>query len=126
MNYIKLLLSVGILSSVVSYSYAMTTVNAPIQNITLYPNAANVERIIPVQAGESVVTLTGLAANFDINQLQYKSRNIEVYAVSHTDSALDKPSGHESQKLRNEIEQVQREISAKSSIIQAAKLQNTF
>ena len=64
---------------------------------------AKIERSIPVQASEQLVSLNSLAANFDINQLQYQTSHIEVNAVSHTDSALDKPVGYESSQLQKQI-----------------------
>lgn len=75
--------------------------------------------------GEQPVSLQGLAANFDINQLQYQTSGIDVNAVSHTDSA-DKPAGNESARLKTEIEQVRDQISAQNAIIQSAELQNKF
>lgn len=123
---IKSLLHISLCFIPSTYSFALGLVNSPIQQVTLYPTAAKIERTIPVQAGEQLVTLTGLAANFDINQLQYQSSNIEVNAVSHTDSALDKPAGNESAQLRSNIEALQKKISEQNSIIQAAELQNKF
>lgn len=109
-----------------SHCFALSIQDAPIQKVTLYPSVAKIERIIPVQAGEQLVSLTGLAANFDVNQLQYQSTNIEVNAVSHKDSTLDKPAGNESKQLRNHIELTKKKISEQNSIIQAAELQNKF
>ena len=123
---IKTALYLAILASISSSSFALSLSNAPIQQVTLYPSLAKIERTIPVQAGEQLVTLSGLAANFDINQLQYQSTNIEVNAVSHTDSALDKPAGNESALLRNNIDATKKKISEQNSIIQAAELQNKF
>lgn len=112
--------------SIPSYCFALDLQSSPIHQVTLYPTLAKVERTIPVKSGEQLVTLTGLAANFDINQLQYQSKNIEVNAVSHTDSALDKPAGNESTKLRSNIDTIKKQISEKNAIIQAAELQNKF
>lgn len=123
---IKTALQLSILCIPSSYSFALNLSNSPIQQVTLYPTLAKIERTIPVQAGEQLVTLNGLAANFNIDQLQYQSSNIEVNAVSHTDSALDKPAGNESSQLRNNIEDIKRKISEQNSIIQAAELQNKF
>ena len=111
----------------ISMCFALTLADAPIQHVTLYPSTAKIERNIPVKAGENIVTLQGLAANFDIAQLQYQTENnIEINAVSHQDSALDKPSGTESRELKNQIEQIEKQISEQNSIIQAAELQNKF
>lgn len=108
-------------------SFALKLSDAPIQHVTLYPTIAKIERNIPVKAGENIVTLQGLAANFNISQLQYQTENnIEIHAVSHQDSALDKPSGAESRELKLQIEQIGKKISEQSSIIQAAELQNKF
>ena len=123
---IKSVIQFSILCIPSTYSFALGLNHSPIQQVTLYPTSAKIERTIPVQAGEQLVTLTGLAANFDINQLQYQSSNIEVNAVSHTDSAIDKPSGNESSQLRSQIEGVKKKISEQNSIIQAAELQNKF
>ena len=123
---IKTALRFGLLSLPSSYVFALGTASSPIQQVTLYPSLAKIERTIPVQAGEQLVTLSGLAANFNIDQLQYQSSNIEVNAVSHTDSALDKPAGNESAQLRSQIDQLKKAISKQNSIIQAAELQNKF
>lgn len=123
---IKALLHFSLFCIPSSYCFALGLSQSPIQQVTLYPTVAKIERSIPVQAGEQLVTLTGLAANFDINQLQYQSTNIEVNAVSHTDSALDKPAGNESSQLRNKIDDIKKKISEQNSIIQAAELQNKF
>ncbi len=106
--------------------HALNTINAPIQQVTLYPTSAKIERIIPVKPGEKIVILEGLTANFDINQLQYQTVNIDVNAVSHTDSAVDKPSGLESSQIKQKIEQTEQQIAAQNAIIQAAQLQNKF
>ncbi|MDN5435091.1 MAG: DUF4140 domain-containing protein, partial [Acinetobacter sp.] len=79
---IKTALQLSILCIPSTYSFALNLSNSPIQQVTLYPTLAKIERTIPVQAGEQLVTLNGLAANFNIDQLQYQSSNIEVNAVS--------------------------------------------
>ena len=119
-----ILMTFGTLST--QYSFALNLSESPIEQVTLYPSMAKIERSIPVQAGEQLVSLNGLAANFDINQLQYQTSNIEVNAVSHTDSALDKPAGYESSQLKKQIELTQFKILEQNSIIQAAELQNKF
>jgi uncharacterized protein (TIGR02231 family) len=123
---IKTVLKFSLLCLPSTYSFALNLSNSPIQQVTLYPTLAKIERSIPVQSGEQLVTLSGLAANFNIDQLQYQSSNIEVNAVSHTDSALDKPAGNESSQLRNNIDNIKKKISEQNSIIQAAELQNKF
>lgn len=123
---IKTALKFSLLCLPSTYSFALNLSNSPIQQVTLYPTLAKIERTIPVQAGEQLVSLSGLAANFNIDQLQYQSSNIEVNAVSHTDSALDKPAGNESSLLRNNIDTIKKKISEQNSIIQAAELQNKF
>ena len=50
------------------------------------------------------------------------SNNIEVNAVSHTDSALDKPADYESSQLQKQIELTELKISEQNSIIQATEL----
>lgn len=122
----KIFIGTSLMVLPISYGFSMSILEAPIQHVTLYPNAANIERNIPVQSGETIITLTGLAANFDINQMQYQSNNVEIYAVTHTDSALDKPSGEESKKLLKEIEKLKYEILEKEAVIEAAHLQNEF
>lgn len=123
---IKTALKFSLLCLPSTYSFALNLSSSPIQQVTLYPTLAKIERTIPVQAGEQLVSLSGLAANFNIDQLQYQSTNIEVNAVSHTDSALDKPAGNESSQLRDHIDAIKKKISEQNSIIQAAELQNKF
>lgn len=126
MKITSILLFIPFYSVITTTCYALSLNDAPIQQVTLYPNSAKIERSIPVKAGESLVTLEGLPANFDISQLQYQTVNIDVNAVSHQDSALNKPSGQASRLLRNELEQLKKQISAQQAIIQAAELQNKF
>ncbi len=122
-----LLLTVGLSYSLyANTAFAAQLSDSPIQKVTLYPGTAKIERSITVQAGEQLVTLSGLSANFDISQLQYQSSNIEINAVAHTDSALDKPAGRESKTLLDQIENLKQQISQQNAIIQAAQLQNTF
>lgn len=109
-----------------SASFALSITESPIRHVTLYPTSAKIERSIPVKAGQQIVTLEGLTANFDINQLQYQTSNIDVNAVSHTDSALDKPAGQESKQLIMKIDEIKLKISEQNAIIQAAELQNKF
>lgn len=116
---IKTALKFSLLCLPSTYSFALNLSSSPIQQVTLYPTLAKIERTIPVQAGEQLVSLSGLAANFNIDQLQYQSSNIEVNAVSHTDSALDKPAGNESSLLRNNIDTIKRKFQNK---IQLSKL----
>ncbi len=120
------LLFVPLYSALSTTVYALSLSEAPIQQVTLYPNSAKIERSIPVKAGEHLVTFDGLPANFDISQLQYQTSNIDVNAVSHQDSALNKPAGQESHQLKNEIKLLETQISAQRAIIQAAELQNKF
>lgn len=124
---IKPIVFFGLFNLPISMSMALTLADAPISHVTLYPNTAKIERNIPVRLGENIVTLQGLAANFEISQLQYQTENnIEINAVSHQDSALDKPSGAESRELKTQIEKIEQKISEQNSIIQAAELQNNF
>lgn len=109
-----------------SASFALSITDSPIRHVTLYPTSAKIERSISVKAGQQIVTLEGLTANFDINQLQYQTSNIDVNAVSHTDSALDKPAGQESKQLIMKIDEIKLKISEQNAIIQAAELQNKF
>ena len=59
--------------------FALSLADAPIQQVTLYPTAAKIERSIPVKAGERIVTLEGLAANFDANQMQFQTANSKTF-----------------------------------------------
>ncbi len=56
-------------------AFALGIESAPIKTVTLYPNAALVERTVSVSAGQRVVTLDNLPANFDIAQLQVNASN---------------------------------------------------
>lgn len=116
----------SILSLQMSSVWALNLQQAPIQKVTVYPNGALVERSIPVQAGEKLIQLDGLAANFDIDALKVQSENVDVAAITNLDSALNKPSGRESGQLRQQIQQLEKQISELNAKIQAAELQNTF
>ncbi|WP_353173756.1 DUF4139 domain-containing protein [Acinetobacter rudis] len=123
-NSLCLLLSAFILPN--SALFALSLKEAPIQHVTLYPNAAKIERIIAVKAGEKVVSLDGLPANFDISQLQYQTQGVEISAFVHSDSSLNKPSGEESRLLQDQIKTLRDQIASQDAIIKAAELQNRF
>lgn len=119
-----LLLPTLILSN--STAWALSLKEAPIQHVTLYPNAAKIERTLQVKAGDKIVSLEGLPANFDISQLQYQTQGVEVSAFTHSDSSVNKPSGKESQQLQNQIKSLEDQISSQNAIIKSAELQNKF
>lgn len=123
-KYLYLVISSLIIPS--TNLFALSLKEAPIQHVTLYPNAAKVERILKVKPGETVVSLDGLPANFDISQLQYQTQGVQVSAFVHSDSSLNKPSGQESQQLQEQIKKLRDEIASQNAIINAAELQNRF
>lgn len=116
----------SVISLQMSSVWALNLQQVPIQKVTVYPNGALVERSIPVQAGEKLIQLDGLAANFDIDALKVQSEDIDVAAITNLDSALNKPSGRESSQVKQQIQQLETQISELNAKIQAAQLQNTF
>lgn len=120
----SLLLSALIFPS--SSLFALSLKEAPIQHVTLYPNAAKIERTLIVKAGEKMVSLEGLPANFEISQLQYQTQGVEISAFVHSDSSLNKPSGLESRQLQDQIKTLRDQIASQDAIIKAAELQNRF
>lgn len=123
---IKQAFVMSFLGTQTTFCLALGLADTPIKHVTLYPTSAKIERSISVKAGQQIVILEGLTANFDINQLQYQTSHIDVNAVSHTDSALNKPAGNESQQLILKVDQTKIKISEQNAIIQAAELQNKF
>ncbi|MEC8567921.1 MAG: DUF4139 domain-containing protein, partial [Pseudomonadota bacterium] len=119
-------LSICIIGAFAQQSWALALKDAPIQHVTVYPNGALVERNIPVRAGERLVELEGLPANFDVSAIKVQGQNVDIGAVTSVDSALDKPAGRESSALKNEIKQLESDIAKLKAKIQAAELQNTF
>lgn len=117
-----------VLSLMVPFSnvWALSLHQAPISKVTVYPNGALIEREIPVQAGEKMIQLDGLPANFDMSLLKVQGENIDVGAVINLDSALNKPSGRESALLQQNIKQLEKQIAELDAKIQAAELQNKF
>ena len=89
-------LSICIIGAFAQQSWALALKDAPIQHVTVYPNGALVERNIPVRAGERLVELEGLPANFDVSAIKVQGQNVDIGAVTSVDSALDKPAGRES------------------------------
>lgn len=122
----KHLLAVALTGLCLQSTWALNINDVPIQHVTVYPNGALIERQIPVRAGEKLISLEGLPANFDITALKVQSQNVDVTAVTHLDSALNKPSGRESAQLLQQIKQLEQQISKLSAQIQAAELQNKF
>ena len=116
----------AILFAPITTTWALTIEQAPIHKVTLYPNSALIERSIKVKTGEKLVTLQGLPANFDMNLLKVIGENVDISAVTHLDSALDKPSGRESSQLLAQIQKIQQQMAELDAQIQAAELQNKF
>lgn len=108
-------------------AFALGIESAPIKTVTLYPNAALVERTVSVSAGQRVVTLDNLPANFDIAQLQVNASNqIQVGNVTSKDNASDKPSSPAAIQLTDQIQRLQDQISLLDIERQAAELQNRY
>ena len=120
------ILSLCVLGCLAQQSWALGLKDSPIQHVTVYPNGALVERSIPVRAGERLIELVGLPANFDVSAIKVQGQNVDVTAVTSVDSALDKPAGRESTALKNEIKQLEADIAKVNARIQAAELQNKF
>ncbi len=125
-SFSKSFLTLSLTGLSLSSAWALNIKDVPIQHVTVYPNGALIERQVPVRAGEKLITLEGLPANFDIAALKVQSQNIDVTAVTHLDSALNKPSGRESAQLKQHIKQLEQQIAKLSAQIQAAELQNKF
>ena len=104
------ILSLCVLGCLAQQSWALGLKDSPIQHVTVYPNGALVERSIPVRAGERLIELVGLPANFDVSAIKVQGQNVDVTAVTSVDSALDKPAGRESTALKNEIKQLEADI----------------
>lgn len=126
MTYNSLMLTALISGFLISPAWALNLQDTPIQKVTVYPNGALVERIISVKAGDQLIQLDGLPANFDMSLLKVQSENIDVTAVTNIDSAINKPSGRESAQLQQHIKQVEQQIAQLDAKIQAAELQNKF
>ena len=125
-SFSKSFLTLSLTGLSLSSAWALNIKDVPIQHVTVYPNGALIERQVPVRAGEKLITLEGLPAIFDIAALKVQSQNIDVTAVTHLDSALNKPSGRESAQLKQHIKQLEQQIAKLSAQIQAAELQNKF
>lgn len=113
--------------SVIQHCFAVGIESAPIKAVTLYPNGALIERTVTVQAGQRVVTIDHLPANFDIAQLQINASNqIQIGNVTSKDNASDKPSSPAAIQLTDKIQSVQDQISLLDIESQAAELQNRY
>lgn len=109
-----------------STAEALNINDAPIQQVTLYPTSAKIERSIPVRAGQQIVTLEGLTANFDMSSLQYQTQNIEVNAVSHVDNSMERPLSKASAELTATIKTIDNQIIILEATKDAAELQRSF
>jgi uncharacterized protein (TIGR02231 family) len=112
---------------VIQHSFAVSIDSAPIKTVTLYPNSALVERNVSVSAGQRVVSLENLPANFDIAQLQVTASNqIQVGNITSKDNATDKPTSPAAIQLSDKIQHLQDQISLLDIESQAAELQNRY
>lgn len=124
-KYQLIALSLGFCS--IQFSFAVGIEAAPIKTVTLYPNGALIERTIAVAAGQRLITLEHLPANFDIAQLQINASNqIQVGNVTSKDNTSDKPSSPAAIQLTDKIQAIQDQISLLDTESQAAELQNRY
>lgn len=108
-------------------AFALSIESAPIKTVTLYPNAALVERTVTVSAGQRVVSIENLPANFDVAQLQVNaSKQIQVGNVTSKDNTSDKPTSAVAIQLTDKIQAIQDQISLLDTESQAAELQNRY
>lgn len=86
---------------------------APIQNVTLYPGSAMVERTVEVTPGMTQVEITGLLANFDTGTMRLQAGpGIQVGQVLTRDrSSADSPSPRQAE-LEAKILALQDQIAA--------------
>lgn len=120
-----IILSLSIFS--IQSAFALSIESVPIKSVTLYPNAALVERTVSVTAGQRVVSIDNLPANFDIAQLQISaSKQIQVGNVTSKDNASDKPTSTAAIQLTDKIQAIQDQISLLDTESQAAELQNRY
>ena len=69
-SFSKSFLTLSLTGLSLSSAWALNIKDVPIQHVTVYPNGALIERQVPVRAGEKLITLEGLPANFDIAALK--------------------------------------------------------
>jgi uncharacterized protein (TIGR02231 family) len=78
--------------------------DAPVRKVTLYPGGALVERVAGVGAGESVLRLSGLPANFDLDSVQIEAEEgIEIGEAVWRDEARTEPLNAEEAALENDV-----------------------
>jgi uncharacterized protein (TIGR02231 family) len=96
---------------------------APIQNVTLYPGSATVERVVQVAPGATQVEITGLLANFDKDTVRLQADpGIQVGQVVTRDQArAESPSAREAD-LEAKVQALQDQVAAIDADIKSAQI----
>lgn len=102
-------------------------IEAPIQQVTLYPGSATVERVVQVSPGMHQVEITGLLANFDTDTVRLQADpGIQVGQVLTRDQAqADSPSPREAD-LEARIQALQDQIALIDADSKAAQLAQAY
>jgi uncharacterized protein (TIGR02231 family) len=104
-----------------------SAVEAPIQQVTLYPGSATVERVVQVAPGMREVEITGLLANFNTETIRLQADpGIQVGQVVTRDQArADSPSPREAE-LEARVQALQDQIALVDAEIKAAQTAQAY
>ncbi|MFT0213973.1 mucoidy inhibitor MuiA family protein [Pseudomonas sp. F1_0610] len=119
---VKTLIGLSLLAAAAP-SFAISIKDAPINQVTIYPNGAVVERTLLVKQGQTQVTLDDLPHTIDISRISLSANNnIQIGSItteSHNKEETKHPLQLEIKKLKAQIAEINIEV-------QAAQLQLEF
>lgn len=104
-----------------------SAIEAPIQNVTLYPGSATVERAVQVAPGMDQVEITGLLANFNTETVRLQADpGIQIgQVVTRDQGRAESPSPREAE-LEAKIQALQDQIAVIDADYKSAQLAHAY
>lgn len=122
MNFPSLARLLPLLLPVAVCQPVSATAEAPVSRVVLYPGSALVERSAPVRAGDRLLQIAGLPANFDADSVQIEAdAGIEIGELVWRDSARSAPLNAEEARLEKVVRQLSERVAQLDGERQAAE-----
>lgn len=119
---VKTLIGLSLLAATAP-SFAVSIKDTPINQVTIYPNGAVVERTLLVKQGQTQVTLDDLPHNIDISRVSLRANNdIQLGSITTESNNKDKTD----HPLQIEIKKLNAQIAEINIEVQAVQLQLEF
>jgi uncharacterized protein (TIGR02231 family) len=108
-------------------SAAAAATEAPIQNVTLYPGSATIERVVQVAPGTTRIEITGLLANFNTDTMRLQADpGIQVGQVVTRDQGHADSPDPRTAALDSRIQALQDQVGAIDADSKAAQLVQAY